>query len=567
MSDDGSRTSQAGQAVFSGGKVGLILPFLLILGVGVWLRLDLFAYYITENDVPSYLFAAETFASGRLTVPVPEPDNPATRLSDEAPQFFRTFMVVPHTFNDLQADGTRYNRMYTRYPPGHPLVLFLCKTLLGAYTFVPVLIMLLGAGAVYCILRVSEDETTARAGLWLMAASPFYLAFGSALTSHNSTFLMLALGVLMYVLMDRQPKGRWKIVCGFLAAFFFGWAVACRPMTGLCAILAIVLWEFGRLFRRRQRIVLRWLPMLLGGLLAGAGLLWYNAEVTGAPFRLAFTQYWPRDKPGFTGWTERDISHWTASEKEAHLESFVGEDVLGHDKLRYLQHTPFRAIMKTFAMIGEFDSHSLVLPGGVLLLFLGFAAGWRGRSGYTELYAVMAFMMMLGYVPYFGEGRHGWGPRYYYEILLPFFLLMAPVAVQIAQHVKTLGRQRGVIMVALFVLAVAHVVSVHTPVYELQRAYHEKRSHIADAIRDTVADPAIVFLPPPIPGDLAGQFWYVGYKHTHLLNAPTFDGPILYAVNNGLANHFLTEHPHYRNRSVYELTYEGEVVLLQKRGE
>ena len=220
------------------GRLGVVLPLVLLLLAAGFFRFYLYSQGIAnQHDVAGYLFAAETFARGKLKAPVPPPDHPGERISDEAPQFFRTFGVVPHSFNDRDADGRKYRYMYSRYLPGHPLVLFIGKMVLRTYALVPLALVLLSAVGIYLILRITAGETAARTGLWLPALSPFFLAFGCSLLSHNSTFLFLTGGTLAYILMDRAAKIPSRLAWGLAAGFLYGWAVTCRPLVGLCLMV------------------------------------------------------------------------------------------------------------------------------------------------------------------------------------------------------------------------------------------------------------------------------------------------------------------------------------------
>ncbi|MEW5722770.1 MAG: SUMF1/EgtB/PvdO family nonheme iron enzyme [Thermodesulfobacteriota bacterium] len=544
---------------------GLVLPLLLLLGAGSFFRFYLYQYYLAdEYDVVGYIFAAETFARGRLKVPVPLPDDPAHRTTDEAPQFFRTFGVVPHTFNDRDAKGHRYEYMYSRYLPGHPLVLFLGRFIFGSYAPVPLVLILLSAWGMYLILRLSAGETPARVGLWLMPLSPFFLAFGTSLLSHGSTFFFLTFATLAYIHMDRSGSVAGRFLGGLAAGFLYVWAAACRPLTGACFLLALAVREAALIRCNYRRLPQRWTALILGALIVLAPLLWYNAQLTGHPLRLPFHEYWPRNTLGFTGLTEMDTSSWTSEDFEKNKSLFKGDEMLNLTRDRYRQHTPFLALENLALAWSEFDRSFLVWPGG--LYFLAGLLFWlrRDRSAYRGLFLLQALLVAAGQFFFFERGAHPWGPRYYYEALLPAFLLLAPLLPAAFRRLSPNPRLWPGLAVFLTVSAVVYTCTAGYQPLVRQLEERRFRAGAAENIKKKVKTPALVFLPQTWPEFWDTQYSYVGIRHPHLVNPPDFKADMLFAVNNGKANDVLYNHPDYRDRNVYELDHQGEVLPVPR---
>lgn len=529
---------------------GWLAPFLLFLALCGYFRFGLYSQYMWNDDIPSYLFAADTFALGRLKVPVPPPDN--TQASGFA--FFRTWMVVPNDFTDVKEDGTPYKYMYSRYGPGHPLLLLAGKMVLGAYEYVPILLMGLTALGIYRILQLTEGERIARWGLTLMAASPFFLAYGSSLLSHNSTILFLTGGTLFYVLMNRADRKGRRFLWGFLAAFFYGGGVAVRPLTGACFILAVILWEFCHVRRNAPQVPVRWLSMFLGGALALSGLLWYNHQLTGSPTRFPFTQYWPRDTLGFTSLTWRDTRKASHKWMEEHKNEFKGEDSIGTTYRHYMQHTPWNGVHNLGQVLNVFNDYFLIFPSALALLVLLMLLFRDRLCEFRNFYLLQAGMVIFGHYFYFAHGSFAWGPRYYFACLLPAFLLMAPLAAHGWARLKeTRLLSPAVAFAAIVILSVMHTSATCYEHWEHQLEKQEDRRTVERNVMKTVKPPAIVFLPPPHRS--GGR--YVGHFEAQLRNDPLHRGPILYAINNGaLGGHLTRLHP---NRRIYEIQSDGSV--------
>jgi 4-amino-4-deoxy-L-arabinose transferase-like glycosyltransferase len=548
---------------------GIALPLLALLVISCYFSFSLFKHFNFNDDIPSYIFAADTFALGKLKVPIPVPDDPVHRTSPDDPSFFRTWMVVPATFDDVDENGKKYQFMYSRYPPGHAFTLFIGKQIFRTYHVVPVVLVLLSAIGIYGILRLTEGERAARWALILMPLSPFFVAYGNSLLSHCTTFFFLTYATWLYILMDRAQTNKRRAVFGFVAAFLYSMALTCRPLAGVAFILGVIIWEFRHVVKNRATILVRWTSMGVGGGIVVACLLGYNAQVTGKPLQFAFDQYWPRDMLGFTGTTELSTDGWTTAQKESKLNFFKGEDAIGTTKMRYKQHTPLLGVFNFLIIFERFDRWFLVVPHALMICLLLLFALRKSLSSYLPFYMLQVSLVCVMQFFYFSYGSLTWGPRYYYECLLPAFLLLAPlcaIALRKLQDFKSRKAHSllkspasraavGLLICAVFLAVVVdHVMKTSFFARNVESWARDEREKVWQNVQAKVKKPALVFLRPQVNDK--GR--YCGHFDAHLLNNPTFDGEIIYAINWGKQNGRLVQlHPH---RNLYELTLDGRVI-------
>lgn len=239
--------------------------FLLAAGGALFMQEVLFDGIPHVTDAVSHLFEAKILALGRLTVPHPP---------------------CPEAFDHEHVVMTLDGRWFTKYTPGHPLLLAL-GVVSGLLKFVVpacsgLATVFLVALAVPLLGRVASRV----AGL-LFAASPLALLLGGSFMSHT-TFLACVLGggvALARALAPlRQGTGRrgWAVVAGLA----WGWAAITRPQDFL---LAAALAGLAILLAGRLWAVLRLLPLLVvGAAVPLAFLLFWNQRIYGTAFALGY---------------------------------------------------------------------------------------------------------------------------------------------------------------------------------------------------------------------------------------------------------------------------------------
>ena len=153
------------------------------------------------QDSVAYLFQAKTFALGRIAVPLPPvPD-----------AFVHEFV--------LQRDG----QWFSKYPPGHPLVLAL-----GVLAGVPWLVSPIAAGLSLLLTFLAARQLfgtfVAILAIALLATAPWFIIMSGTMMSHP-TGLLFAMSFL-YLLERAERKADWRLALGA------GWRWECSPPRG-----------------------------------------------------------------------------------------------------------------------------------------------------------------------------------------------------------------------------------------------------------------------------------------------------------------------------------------------
>ena len=212
------------------------------------------------QDEFSYLYAADTFASGRLW-------NPSHRLW----QFFEAQHVVVQP------------AMFSKYPPAQSMLLAL-----GQIAGEPWLGVWLSSGilcsACYWLFAALMPPRWALLGALIPASS---LALSSYwMNSYWGGNVAAAAGALMlgsFLRLWQHPQRRWA------AVFAAGWGVlaASRPYEGAC-LLALPL-ICGLVWKGLPRAT--WLALVSTGALFVVMLAGYNTSITGSPWKLPYSVY------------------------------------------------------------------------------------------------------------------------------------------------------------------------------------------------------------------------------------------------------------------------------------
>lgn len=218
------------------------------------------------NDEQAYLFQARLFAQQDLV-------HEAGTLAD--------FFPAPQT---QSASG----RIFSKYPPGHSLVLA-PGSALGWPLLVP---RLLAALSVWLVWLLARRFGSARPELaaWLFALSPFFLGVEALALSHGSSlpltllFLVAALEALSCWSASRARALGLAVLAGAALALAF----AARPVTALAFALVFVL----LLALERPRAALALVPVaLLAAVPAALFFLAVDRATTGDPWQTAYGLY------------------------------------------------------------------------------------------------------------------------------------------------------------------------------------------------------------------------------------------------------------------------------------
>jgi 4-amino-4-deoxy-L-arabinose transferase-like glycosyltransferase len=210
------------------------------------------------HDEISYVFQAEIFHSGRLTVPSPCPP--------------RAFDFT-HVINN--------GRWYGMYPPGFPLLLA-AGMAVGTPWIVNPLLAALFIVAVYFLGLELYDRRTGTIAAVLAALSPWALIMSSTLMSHPAGLFFLTVFMLFFFRSLRRPS----FAGGLLAGAALGLAFLVRPYSALFLALPFALVYLERLAREPKRFRAAFAGLVLAGLACLAAYLVYNQLTNGSPFLL-----------------------------------------------------------------------------------------------------------------------------------------------------------------------------------------------------------------------------------------------------------------------------------------
>ncbi|MFN0055664.1 MAG: ArnT family glycosyltransferase [Planctomycetales bacterium] len=234
------------------------------------------------HDEYSYLFQAETFLTGRVSVPCPQ--------------------VLPELFDQIHVlnDGVRASR----YFPGTGLWM----APFVAWGDPAVGQWLAGALAAMCVFAAARELAGDLAGVvsgLVIALSPGAALFHNRLLSHSPTLLGLTLFFWAYFRWQRTQRSRWGVVAGCALSL----AMLCRPLTAAAMALpfgiAVVLPALrGGSWREAcRRSLARAVPVALPVAIALAGLYGFNRSITGngweSPYSRYNRVYSPRHAYGF----------------------------------------------------------------------------------------------------------------------------------------------------------------------------------------------------------------------------------------------------------------------------
>lgn len=443
-------------------------------------------------DEYAYLWQAQVYASGHLTAEIPEPR--------AAFEFFHLGDLNGHRFS--------------RFPPGWSLLL-VPGVWLGFPGLMTALLGSLTLGGIYRLGCAWIGPREAAWGTLLTGLSPFFLLNVGSLHSHAAClFALTALALSLTWHRETgcretgyRETGRRETGCReterretghrsalFLAGVSLGLAVLIRPFSALLLGVPLLV-HHGLELKRRGRLEFKWrgrleLPgwtlMALGGAPFALFLAWNNHVVTGDWLLLPTRLYDPSEGLGF--------------------------GVHGHSLQQGLQTTLLWWV--------EGLAYCFFLSP---LLLIAARGQLKGNPHRRLLWGLMA-APVLGYLFYWNPGGERYGPRFYFEGLLPFTLL---VGVGLTRLLNT-GRNRGLLVGAgVFGLIVLgkHFVDIHSQI--------EARQDLYRTVDAAQLEQAVVLL-------LSGSADMISLDLTR--NPPDFRlAPVLYARGQGADDRLMGE--------------------------
>ncbi len=444
------------------------------------------------EDEAAYLFQAQVFAQGRLSVPTPR--YPAS--------YWSPFVI------DYQ--GQRFGK----YPPGYPLLLSL-----GVRARMPWIVnALLGSLALWFIAQLGREIYSPTTGLLAAALGltcPVFLAQSSSLLAHATSLFLTALFLwaVAGLIRDpsRSPQGR-----AITAGLALGYLIITRPYDAIGLSLPFALFGLARGLRKDRALLKPGLTAVVIALLFGLTLPAYWYLQTGDlanPYGLV----WPYDRPGFG--------------------PAIGPK--GYAPATGLLHMRFNleAVATTF----------LGWPGylNILFLWLPFVKHPRERWNYLLLAGTVSLVTLHLTYWYYG-GRDAGFPRYYYASL-PMLLLLTARGVEVAATTlhglfsrsgllpsRTSLKANLVLIRVLVYLVLAGLVLYNAAInLPLRLSAFRGKSGITAAplriVEDAGVAKAIVFV-------TGYEYWW-DFAVFFSANNPTLDSDVVYAIyhNQGQA--------------------------------
>lgn len=338
-----------------------------------------FFIYERHPHIPDevvYLYQAQYFAKGMLTVPAPS-----------VPEAFSFYMIPSES-----------QRWYSIFPPGWPAVLAL-----GVLLGVPWLINPMFAGLnvllTYILFRDVDSRRTAHMAVFLLSVSPWYIFMGMNFMSHMFT---LTCALLAAVAISRAKKTG-KALWGWLGGCTVGLASLVRPLDGLIVAGVLAFWVIGAGGRRLK--IASILGLVVGAVVVGAIVLPYNEHLIGDPLKFPLAAYYEE----YFG-------------PNVNALGFGPERGLGWAIDPFPGHSPIDALvnanLNTFSINTELFGWS---TGSLLLIGIIVFSGRMRRGDYLMLGVTAAIIGT--YSLYWFSGGPDFGARYWYLMILPLVAL------------------------------------------------------------------------------------------------------------------------------------------------
>jgi len=366
------------------------------------------------------------------------------------------FLAVPYTY-------VVENRWLAHYPPGWPLLLAVGLAVGMPWLVAPLL------GGLYLLLlyltgRELDGPVLGLAAAALGLISPMArLIFGSMLSHAAASTLLLA--ALWLTLVARRSHG-WQVAA--LAGGAVGLAFGIRPLTAVAFVIPLGLVLL--LDRDRTATHVRLVSAGTGMLVAATPSLIANHLITGSPFALPYT--------------------------------------LAGGKMYFAANIPFGLQNLDALMVSTsstifgwgWDFVHGPVPLALALAFSCLPFMLRRARPADWLIAAIVILVMAAHLGTRGHGLHGFGPRYYFEIFAPLFLLtargfqeLARIGVDDRRAENRLSARIAVVMFLVLNLSAAAVLPRRLALY---RGYNGVDGSLEQQIAELALERGLVILPP-----------------------------------------------------------------------
>lgn len=487
---------------------------LLICVTAFWLTAlisaDIFERIPHVEDEAAYLFQAQVFAQGQLSVATPP---------------YRESYWSPFV---IDFEGRRFGK----YPPGYPLLLSI-----GVRAGAPWAInAMLGALTLWVVALLGRKVFSPQAGLLAAALGltcPVFLAMSSSLLSHATSIFFITLFLWGFAGMlqessKKSPTGKrhFAVITGLT----LGYVIITRPYDAIGVGFPFALYLLFRSIRGDREILRQGLitaiTVLFVSLMLPVYWYWLTGNVIQSPYRFV----WPYDRPGFG--------------------SDVG--VKGYTLSIGLVHLKFNLQALASSFLGW--------PGYLNIFFTLIPILVRPRDTWIRLMLAGIVSLVALHLTYWYYGGQDAGfPRYYYAAIPMLLLLTAQGIETLATGLNALSKRglgrvgfgRPVLYLALVGLVVYNGLVFLPPNLT---AFHGKSGIVAaplQVVQDAHITNAVVFV--------TDVGLWTDFAVFFAANNPTLDGDIVYAIyrNDQLAHAVRSLYP---DRISCYLQYQSALV-------
>ncbi|WP_416839885.1 ArnT family glycosyltransferase [Haloferax sp. DFSO52] len=551
--------------------VALVVSLLVGLVV-TWVAVDLFPYHSVNDDEGVYLTQAAMLLEGKLFL------YPGALSEAVRPWFF----VVEET-----ASAPGDVQMYSKYAPVVP-ALFALGLAVGLPNLVLGAVAAANAGLVYTLTADVFDRQTGAIAAGLLGLSPlFVFTSGAFLAYAPATMFNLAFAVC-YVRAARRDSSGYAVVAGA----FVGIAFFARPYTAVLFALPFIghsLWALTNAWRAGTGwpVFRRYVAIALPGLAFVGLTLAYNAVVTGDPLTFPYIAFAPEDGIGFgrreilgygivftpaigvattldalrlllTRWGPMGWAGTVAAAVGLGLTGLrwvrfkTGRGLRGRDRRRY---HGLGARGRASAELSD-DALAAIFVGLFVSVFAGNAFFWGTHNGLRN-----GLINLLG-------------PFYHFDALVPLVIFGAAGIVGVTRLLRrfahgrfSASEARGVVFSVLLVSAlVAGGITLDAAAdpYDENHLRTENLAATYEPLIDAgFEDPPLTLSIPGASGDSSKALVFhpdpYGDWSAHpfqtMRNDPGFDGPVVYAIDDGAEQDFTVLDA--TNRTPYRFTYQG----------
>ncbi|MBN1295236.1 glycosyltransferase family 39 protein [bacterium] len=484
------------------------------------------------QDSVNYLFQAQLFSSGRITIDAP-PN--VTSFSSE-------HIIVQN------------NRWYCHYPFLVPFLFMIGLHLSAIHMVNPLIAML----TILVIFRIGRENYNALTGMWsalLLVSSPFFMVMSASFMSHPMGLFLTTTGLLFFLRVLRSGKLRHSMLTGLAIGLLFN----TRPLTAFALGLSLFSFYIRNRDRLNRRIIHHLTTWIIFVLLGTGMFIVYSSQLSGKTLQFATHTIVSESKgPSQIKLINRFVNSFSAAG--------IARD----------SHSPERGIGCVKALLELYHTYALNWPGWFnLSLFMIPLIPWKRRE--TDRLLYWSFFIVPLFYSLYWRSAIMYGPRYIYEILAMTVLLSARGldvclegcdwlhrnTVMAAWHTRRTARIAT--QTALYILTGALIYS-NIDQYFIKDYYNLRENppvslvpmrlgamrnfnginrSIADTVKAWGLSNAVVFV--------QDSRWQ-GFGSVSSFNRPTLDTEVVYARDINDETNARVMH-HFPNRSYYWTSY------------